>query len=169
MAVGGKLMAVRMSELSTSAWSEYGSTPAFQIPTTFNTGGAYVTDPRTRERIYANGATKSDLDRAVGVTVSQRQQRALEDLDRQQGGVMSGSHSYGVASIQADVSALQPKATKGFSMVNEFKSYVHDYKDWIFTIAIIAIIDHFFLDGALKEKLSASLGKKLDSSDVKAA
>ena len=51
---------------------------------------------------------------------------------------------------------------KGLSMGEEFKSYIREYKDWIFTIAIIAIIDHFFLDGALKEKLSAALGKKLD-------
>ena len=47
-------------------------------------------------------------------------------------------------------------------MGDEFKSYIREYKDWIFTIAIVAIIDHFFLDGALKEKLTASLGKKLD-------
>ena len=54
-------------------------------------------------------------------------------------------------------------------MVDEFKSYVREYKDWIFTIAIIAVIDHFFLDGALKEKLSTALGKKLDAGDVKGA
>jgi len=65
--------------------------------------------------------------------------------------------------------AKQQTATKGRSMVDEFKSYVREYKDWIFTIAIIAVIDHFFLDGALKEKLSTALGKKLDAGDVKGA
>lgn len=61
------------------------------------------------------------------------------------------------------------QATKGRSMVDEFKGYIHEYKDWIFTIAIIAVVDHFFLDGALKEKLAAALGKKLDgANDAKA-
>jgi hypothetical protein len=53
-------------------------------------------------------------------------------------------------------------------MVDEFKSYVREYKDWIFTIAIVAVIDHFFLDGALKEKLSTALGRKLDADNAKA-
>ena len=61
----------------------------------------------------------------------------------------------------------QQTAKKGSSMVDEFKSYVREYKDWIFTIAIVAIIDHFFLDGALKEKLSTALGKKLDADNGK--
>lgn len=51
--------------------------------------------------------------------------------------------------------------------MEEFRSYVREYKDWIFTIAIIAVVDHFFLDGALKEKLSSALGKKLDATEGK--
>lgn len=64
------------------------------------------------------------------------------------------------------VKAAEPQ--KGKSMVDEFRGYVREYKDWIFTIAIVAIVDHFFLDGALKDKLASALGKKLDSGDAKA-
>jgi hypothetical protein len=56
-----------------------------------------------------------------------------------------------------------PAVKKGQSLMEEFRSYVREYKDWIFTVAIIAIVDHFFLDGALKEKLAGALGKKLDA------
>jgi hypothetical protein len=56
-----------------------------------------------------------------------------------------------------------PAVKKGQSFMEEFRSYVREYKDWIFTIAIIAVVDHFFLDGALKEKLAGALGKRLDA------
>ena len=68
--------------------------------------------------------------------------------------------SANTSTVSVTTAATAPQ--KGASMMDEFKSYVREYKDWIFTIAIIAVIDHFFLDGALKEKLSAALGKKLD-------
>jgi hypothetical protein len=69
----------------------------------------------------------------------------------------------------AQQSVKQEPVKKGqSSMVDEFKSYVREYKDWIFTIAIVAVIDHFFLDGALKEKLSTALGRKLDADNAKA-
>lgn len=74
-------------------------------------------------------------------------------------GVSSGTSAY--SRVQSGRAA--PK--KGFSMLDEVRGYVREYKDWIFTIVIIAIVDHFFLDGALKEKLATALGKKLDGAD----
>ena len=54
------------------------------------------------------------------------------------------------------------ESEKGEGMLNELKSYVSEYRDWFFTILIIAVVDHFFLNGALKEKLTSALGKKID-------
>lgn len=51
---------------------------------------------------------------------------------------------------------------KGAGMLDQMKGYVSEYRDWFFTIVVIAVVDHFLLGGALKEKLTSALGKKLD-------
>lgn len=53
-------------------------------------------------------------------------------------------------------------------MLSEFKQYVGQYRDYFFTVILIAVVDHFFLGGALKEKLASALGKKLDATSADA-
>jgi hypothetical protein len=47
-------------------------------------------------------------------------------------------------------------------MLDEIKQYVTEYRSWIFTILLIVVIDHFFLNGALKARITETLGKKLE-------
>ena len=143
-------------ESSSVAYAEYGSTQALG---TIGLGSVLSTsayNPATRTTVGKDGATRKDLERALGIQNSAQsyQNQILQQLNQP-------LLSRGAAS-SLRFTNTGTEAKKGFSMVDEFKSYVREYKDWIFTIAIIAVIDHFFLDGALKEKLSAALGKKLD-------
>jgi hypothetical protein len=117
---------------------DYGSTLAYSVSPIWSTG---ITGSGTRD---AQSGQQQQI-------TAQRQQALYEQM-------------VGRLSRQQPTAPItQPAVKKGLSMVDEFKSYVREYKDWIFTIAIIAVIDHFFLDGALKEKLSAALGKKLEA------
>jgi len=136
--------------LSTQAWSSYGSTEAFSTMALGSVSAGYQQQLRQLQ--------SSQL----------QQQKAMQqasDYQRQQvyNRMGMGIHSAPTVAVSAK---QEPK--KGFSMVEEVRSYIREYKDWIFTIAIIAIVDHFFLDGALKEKLAGALGKKLDNADGKA-
>lgn len=51
---------------------------------------------------------------------------------------------------------------KGVKVMNSFKIYLNEHKDFIFTLMLIFIADHFLLGGALKEKLKATTEKFLD-------
>ena len=134
---------------STSAWQDCGSTVAF------STSG-----------LGAMLGMSSGIGAAQAVRMSdaEYQRRMIQQL-----GSSPFRHQQ-VSGQFTTTATAQTTVKKGSSMVDEFKSYVREYKDWIFTIAIIAIIDHFFLDGALKDKLSVALGKKLDgANEVKGA
>ena len=55
----------------------------------------------------------------------------------------------------------QRKCEGRISMLSEFKAYVSEHRNWIFTILIVAVVDAFFLGGALKQRITALLGGSL--------
>ena len=55
----------------------------------------------------------------------------------------------------------QRKCEGRISMFGEFKAYVSEHRNWIFTILIVAVVDAFFLGGALKQRITSLLGGSL--------
>jgi len=46
---------------------------------------------------------------------------------------------------------------KGNKMLESFKDYLKTHKDAIFTLTVVALIDHVFLNGALRERIQSAL------------
>lgn len=129
-----------MGFYSTSVgFEDYGSTAGYTTGGTVLCSTGAITDTQSRDYARANESLRAKQKAAWAEWEQVRKQQQAEPVK------------------------------KGRSMTDEFKSYLREYKDWIFTIAIVAIIDHFFLDGALKEKLAGALGKKLDADNGKGA
>ena len=53
------------------------------------------------------------------------------------------------------------------SMLREFRQYLTDHRDLIFTVVIVAAVDAFFLDGALKSRLKSILNGFIDKAEQK--
>lgn len=140
---------------SSAGWVDYGSTSAFHVYSGSTSGAAGHYEPA-----YAAAAKRA----AQQQQEANYQQALLKQLLSQ--GVKAPTKQE-FLNQTVDQYQQSLKGKKGKSFMEEFRSYVREYKDWIFTIAIIAVVDHFFLDGALKEKLSSALGKKLDATEGK--
>ena len=69
-----------------------------------------------------------------------------------------------LASKETELSKLTKK--KGESM---FKSYFQKHEETLMTIVLVMVIDHFFLNGALKDKIQGLLTGILDSTEKKLA
>lgn len=52
-------------------------------------------------------------------------------------------------------------------MLKELRQYLSDHRDLIFTVALVAIVDAFFLDGALKSRLKSILSGFIDKAESK--
>lgn len=64
-------------------------------------------------------------------------------------------------------SETQPQTKEQTSMLSEFRAYLREHRDLVFTILIIAAVDAFFLDGALKSRLKAILNGFIDRAESK--
>lgn len=52
-------------------------------------------------------------------------------------------------------------------MIGEFKQYLKEHRDIIFTVTLLFVADHFLLNGALKAKLTSILHKVVDRIEKK--
>jgi hypothetical protein len=55
------------------------------------------------------------------------------------------------------------------SMLKEFKSYVAEHKDLIFSVILLALADKVFLDGALQAKLASLIYRIVEGMEKKVA
>lgn len=72
--------------------------------------------------------------------------------------------AYGEVIKSSSESSVKPRSK---SMFTEFRAYLSEHRDLVFTIIIVALIDHLLLDGALKERLKGLLGGFLDKAETK--
>lgn len=52
-------------------------------------------------------------------------------------------------------------------MLKEFRQYLADHRDLLFTVILVAAVDAFFLDGALKVRLKNILSGFIDKAEQK--
>jgi hypothetical protein len=53
---------------------------------------------------------------------------------------------------------IQPAVQKRrFNMMENVKGYVEKYKDMIFTLGLVILIDHFMFKGALRERIKTTI------------
>lgn len=73
-----------------------------------------------------------------------------------------------VNQLEPSPESRQPQS-KGMvtSMLRELRQYVADNRNLIFTVILIAIVDAFFLDGALKSRLKNILTSFIDKAEEK--
>lgn len=50
-------------------------------------------------------------------------------------------------------------------IMNSFRAYLDKHRDLIFTVALVFLVDHYFLGGAFKERLQKLLGGVLDKAE----
>jgi len=62
---------------------------------------------------------------------------------------------------------LIEEAKKGSTMTKYVKEYFEAHKDTVFTVALIVLLDHFILGGALRDKIKAMVEKLINGAEKK--
>lgn len=72
-------------------------------------------------------------------------------------------------SLSPCVPTQPQRQSKGLvtSMLRELRQYLSDHRDLIFTVVLVALVDAFFLDGALKSRLKSILSGIIDKAESK--
>ena len=63
--------------------------------------------------------------------------------------------------------ALEPLNKEGVGVMKSLKEYFEKHKEVIFTVGIVVLIDHFFLNGAFRERLKGLVEKLLTRTEAK--
>jgi hypothetical protein len=105
-------------------------------------------------------------------------------LQNMQYGVANSCGGFSPGSLQGAVGISVQGSTQGYqeytkqvnqkekgklSMLKEFKSYVAEHKDLIFSVILLALADKVFLGGALQAKLASLIHRIVEGMEKKVA
>lgn len=99
---------------------------------------------------------------AIGYQQSSQLQQNLKTKEGYYGELVGAQIQSGNLVYNTREGKFETANNKGVKVMNSFKIYLNEHKDFIFTLMLIFIADHFLLGGALKEKLKATTEKFLD-------
>ncbi len=61
--------------------------------------------------------------------------------------------------------AQKPKESKMKEIINDLKKFVSEHRNIIYTVALVALADHFLFDGKFREKLKGLVDKMLNKAE----
>ena len=63
------------------------------------------------------------------------------------------------------VDAIERSKPKGEGMIETVKCYVNKHRDFLFTVILVMVVDHFIFKGALREKIKSVIDGALNKAN----
>ena len=68
-------------------------------------------------------------------------------------------------SLAGRVDAIEKSKPKGEGMIETVKCYINKHRDFLFTVILVMVVDHFVFKGALREKIKGVIDGALNKAN----